>query len=267
MSRARFGDLVAAEWIKVRSLRSTPWMLSLVALFVVSAAAVAARNDYANFPSLSPAEQQSHSFALSDAFPLFGCLALMLVAAGTGAAGVVSEYSSGLIRTTMIAVPARGAVLLAKAVVQGLLWTVAGAVIAVLSFAVSQAILSGRDADVTVTGPSVLPALAAGTLLAPVCALIGLGLGVLIRHTATTMITSVVLLLVLPSIFPANEPWAAEIRHSMVFSAWQRLTEHYGPASAVGSLYPSFGRSWLVYALWPLVAFAIALIVLRRRDV
>jgi hypothetical protein len=267
MSRARFGDLVAAEWIKVRSLRSTPWMLGLVALFVVSAAAVAARNDYANFPSYSPAEQQSHSFSLSDAFPLFGCLALMLVAAGTGAASVVSEYSSGLIRTTMIAVPARGAVLLAKVVVQGLLWTVTGGVIAVLSFAVSQAVLSGRDADLAITDPGVLPALAAGTLLPTVCALIGLGLGVVIRHTATTMITSVVLLLVLPSIVPVDEPWAAEIRHSMVFSAWQRLTEHYGPASAVGSLYPSFGRSWLVYALWPLVAFVVALVVLRRRDV
>lgn len=267
MTRDRFRDLVAAEWIKAWSLRSTPWTLGLVALFVVGSAAVAARNDYANFPSYSPAEQHLHGFSLSDAFPLFGCLALMLVAAGAGAATVVSEYSSGLIRTTMVAVPARGAILLAKAVVQSLVWTGAGAVIAALSFVVSQAILSGRDADVAITDPGALPALAAGTLLAPVCALIGLGLGVLIKHTATTMITSVVLLLVVPQVFPANRPWSTEIRHSMVLSAWQRLTEHYGPPSAVDSLYPSFGRAWLIYALWPLVAFAGALIVLRRRDV
>ena len=267
MTRARFRDLVAAEWIKVGSLRSTPWTLGLVGLFVIGAAAVAARNDYANFSSYSAAEQQSHSFSLSDAFPLFGCLALMLVAASTGAATVVSEYSSGLIRTTMIAVPARGAVLLAKAVVQSLMWTACGAVIAALSLAVSQAILSGRDADVALTDPGVLPALAAGTLLAPVCALIGLGLGVLIRHTATTMITSVVLLVVLPQVFPGNRPWSTEVKHSMMLSAWQRLTEHYGPPAAVESLYPSLGRSWIVYAIWPIVVLVTAFIALRRRDV
>jgi ABC-2 type transport system permease protein len=105
-SPVRFRDLVAAEWIKLRSQRSTPWTLAVTALVVIGSAVVAAHADYANFPHYSPAEQHDHGFSLSDAFPLVGYLTLMVVAASTGAATVVSEYSSGLIRTTTVAVPA-----------------------------------------------------------------------------------------------------------------------------------------------------------------
>lgn len=260
-------DLIAAEWIKMRSLRSTFWTLGFTTVVVVGSAAVAARADYTNFPTYNPVQQQTHGFSLSDAFPLVAFMTVMLVAASIGAIAIVSEYSSGLIRTTTVAVPARGSVLLAKAIVLTGLWTAAGAVMSALSFAVSQAILAGRDADVSVTDPGVVWALLGATLVGPVCALIGLGLGVLIRHSATTMVTGVVLLLMLPSFFSTRRPWSSDVNHAMVLSAWQRLTQTYGPPEAVGSLYASFTGSWIVYAVWPLTAIAVALVVIRRRDV
>jgi ABC-2 type transport system permease protein len=276
-SPVHFGDLVAAEWIKVRSQRSTPWTLAGTALAVIGSAVVAAHADYANFPRYSPADQLTHGFSLSDAFPLAGCLIVMVVAASTGAATIVSEYSSGLIRTTTVAVPARGSVVVAKAVVIAAAWTLAGAITSTASFAVSQTILHGRHADVSITDPGAFTAVLGATLLAPVCALLGLGLGVLIRHGIATTGTAIVTLAMLPMFLSTQQRPTAEIRHAMVLVAWQRLTETYGPPQVADShaqagqllpgLYPPLSEAWISYAAWPLVAIVLALIVVRRRDV
>ncbi|WP_372343337.1 ABC transporter permease [Streptomyces sp. KL116D] len=264
--RARFGDLLAAEWIKIRSLRSTPWVLALVTLTVLTSAALAAYGDYRNYPHYSGRDQREHVWSLGDAFPAEGYLTLMLAAGSVGAIVVVSEYGSGLIRTTTVAVPARRAVLLAKAVVTALLWTGVGLVCALGSFAVSQGILAGRDAAVPLTDAGALRAVAASALLAPVCALIGFGLGALVRHGATTMVGTAFTLLMLPVFFSSREPWVQRIDHLMVQSAWQRLVTLYGwgPEAYGGA---TVAGAWTVFAVWPLVAVALALLVVRHRDV
>ncbi|MFF2251903.1 ABC transporter permease [Streptomyces sp. NPDC058142] len=263
---ARFPDLVAAEWIKVRSLRSTPWVIVLVTLVVTGVAAARALADYNNFPSYDALTQRDHPFSLGDAFPAEAYLTLMLAAVAVGAIATVSEYGSGLIRTTTVAVPARGAVVLAKAVVQAVLWTVVGALVALCSFLVSQAILGGRDAAIPISDPDALRAFAASALLGPVCALVGLGLGVLIRHSATTVVAGSFVLLLLPVFFSSRKPLAAAFANAMVRNAWQRLAQIYGtPAEAYNGA--TVAGSWTVYALWPLVALALALVVVRRRDV
>lgn len=265
--RARFTDLVAAEWIKLWSLRSTPWTLGLATLFVVGAAALAAKADYDNFPFYDAEAQREHMFSLGDAFPQEGYLTLMLVAASLGALTVVSEYGSGLIRTTTAAVPARGAVVLAKAVVTAAVWSVTGVLVAGGSFAVSQAILAGRDAAVSVTDPVSLRAIAASALLAPVCALIGLCLGVLIRHAATTMVTVAFLLLMLPAMFSADKRWSAELSHLMPGIAWGRLVTDWMPPPRPDYFPATVTESWLVLAAWPIVLLIPALLTIRRRDV
>lgn len=266
VDRARFTDLLTAEWIKVRSLRSTPWLLGAVTLTVLVTAALAAWSDYQDVPGLDASARRDRVFALGDAFPAEGYLVLMLAAGSVGAIVVVGEYGSGLIRTTTAAVPARRALMLAKATVTALLWTGVGLLCALGSFAVSQAILSGRDVAVPLTDPGSLRALAASALLAPVSALIGFGLGVLVRHGATTMVASAFVLLMLPMFFGSREPWAERVRNMMVQSAWQRLvTLHgWGPDAYGGA---TVAGAWTVFAVWPLVAVALALFVVRRRDV
>ncbi|MCD9143070.1 ABC transporter permease [Streptomyces albireticuli] len=266
----RFADLVAAEWIKIRSLRSTSWTLALVTLVVIGAAVAAAMADYNNFPGYSPETQREHPFSLHDAFPAAGYMSLMLAAGCVGAVTATGEYGSGLIRTTTVAVPARGAVVAAKAVVTAALWTVVGLSVAACSFAVSQTILSGRDAGITLGHPGAVRALVASALLAPVCALLGLGLGFLIRHSATAMVTTTFTLLMLPMFFSTEKRWSAEVRNMMVDSAWQRLTMDWVPSQA-DSLIPlhtaTLTQSWVAYALWPTAAVALALVLVRRRDV
>ncbi len=259
--RTRFRDLVAAEWIKLMSLRSTPWTLGLTALVVLGSVLVETRGQYAHASPVQP------EFALRAAFPVFGTMVLMLVAVSVGAIAVTSEYGSGLIRTTTVAVPARGSVILAKSVVVAVFWTVAGVVLSTASFVVSQAILSGRDTGIAIGHPAALTALLGASLLAPVCALTGLGLGVLIRHTAGTLVTGVVLLQLVPPFLSPTLAWSAALNHAMILSAWQRLAENYGPPRVGGYPYASLAESWIVYAAWPLVAVVVASIVVRKRDV
>ncbi|MGW2617854.1 ABC transporter permease [Streptomyces sp. NPDC001500] len=259
-AQARFRDLLASEWIKTRSLRSTPWTIALTALFVVGSAAVATLTDHA-------ADSGPADFRPFDAYPAAGYWTLMLVAASMGALTVVSEYSSGLIRATTVAVPARGPVVLAKAAVTAALWSSVGTAVSVGSFLVSQAVLDGRGAGVPITHPGVFRALAASALLAPVCALVGLGLGVVLRHAAATMVTGVFVLLMLPTMFSERDRWSADVRHALVSAAWTRLVQPWGPEPGSLGHAPTVPGSWTVYALWPLVTLAVAVLVVRRRDV
>lgn len=257
---ARFGDLLASEWIKTRSLRSTPWVLAFITLFVIGTGAAATLAD-------KGAGSQPGSFLAYDAFPVAGYMTLMLVAGSMGALAVVSEYSSGLIRTTTVAVPARGAVVLAKAVVTAVLWTAVGTVASIGSFLVSQALLGGHDAGVSINHPDVLRPLVASALLAPVCALVGLGLGVLLRHAAGTMLTTVFTLLMLGTMFSEGNRWSADIRHAMVSASWTRLVQTWEPDPGSLGYSATLPGSWAVYALWPLIAVTVAVVVVRRRDV
>ncbi|MFI0965958.1 ABC transporter permease [Streptomyces sp. NPDC021080] len=257
---ARFSDLLASEWIKTRSLRSTPWTIGLTVLFVVGSAAVATQADKA--AGSGPAD-----FRPYDAYPAAGYWTLILVACSMGALAVVSEYSSGLIRTTTVAVPARGSIVLAKAAVTAALWTAVGTAASTGSFLVSQAILYGRHAGVPITHPGVFRALVASALLAPVCALVGLGLGVLLRHAAGTMVTSVFTLLMLPTMFSESARWSADVKHALVSEAWKRLVQNWEPDPGSLGYSATVPGSWIVYTLWPLITIAVAVLVVGRRDV
>ncbi|MFJ1546097.1 ABC transporter permease [Streptomyces sp. NPDC088246] len=264
---ARFRDLLASEWIKMRSLRSTSWTLALTTVFVIGSAAVAALAEYNNIADSSPSTPEPHDFLPFTAYTTVGHWTLMIVAGAIGTITVVSEYSSGLIRTTTVAVPARGWMVLAKAVVTASLWTGVGTVTSTGSFLVSQAILNGQDAGVSITHPGVARAMVASALLAPVCALIGLGLGVLIRHSATTVVISVFTQLMLPPVFSQSERWSADINHAMPVTAWKRLVQNWPPDPDSLAYTAGVPGSWAVYALWPLIAVALAVIVVRHRDV
>jgi hypothetical protein len=95
-----------------------------------------------------------------------------------------TEYGTGLIRTTFAAMPRRRAVLAAKAAVLAAVTLAIGALVAFVSFFATQAILSGHHLGVSLSRPGVpVKVLAAGIMLC-VCALLGLALGAIIRHTA-----------------------------------------------------------------------------------
>ncbi|WP_210574397.1 ABC transporter permease [Streptomyces sp. GESEQ-4] len=272
MTDARFTDLLAAEWLKLRSLRSTYWALGLGTLTVLGFNANAARDHYVNYPYM-PADMKADyvEWALRDAFTAGAALILILVCASVGAITVVGEYATGLIRTTFAAVPDRRALMAAKVTVVAGAMTGYGAVVVGTSYAATQGILSGRGADVPVSHPGVLSLLLASALLAPVSALVGMGLGAVIRHGATTTGAITVVLLLLPTFITDRYAWTAAVRNALPVNAWTRLVDVTYGESAI-RLYPphyptTVTGSWVVFAAWAAVAAVVAVVVVDRRDV
>ncbi|MFJ6772891.1 ABC transporter permease subunit [Kitasatospora sp. NPDC091257] len=264
--RARFGDLLAAEWIKFWSLRSIPWVLGLGALASIAAnlkSAVYTRDHWTPGEGDPAVMAQT---ALNDAFNLVSADILMLVAGGLGAIVIAGEYATGLIRTTLAAVPDRRAVILAKACVLAAVLFGYGVLTVGVSFGGSQAILAGTGIGQSVTDPAALRYVAAAVLFGPVCALVGLGLGTLIRHSAGAVVGTVVVLFFLPSLVTERYRWSADLLHALPMPAWQRLARTT-LAGMRPSEYPAtVTGAWVTFAVWSLASVAVAAAAVRRRD-
>ncbi|MEW2354205.1 ABC transporter permease [Spirillospora sp. NPDC029432] len=274
--RARFTDLVAAEWIKLRSLRSTYAVFAAGALVSIGICANSARsNVHLIANSARPDEQRAALDPLHAAFVPEAYQVLMLVAASVGAIVIFGEYSSGMIRTTFAAVPARRAVVAAKALVVAALMLVYGAVAAAGTFGLTQAIYAQEGIGLSIGAPGAFRAVAGAALLAVVAAMVGMALGALVRHPAGTVVAAVGVLILLPRLFEGDTyRWVAETGNAMPYSAWAALVENpahsMGPGGPMGAADPypvSITEAWLVYGAWTLVAVVIAVVVVHRRDV
>ncbi|MFF4346622.1 ABC transporter permease [Streptomyces sp. NPDC001530] len=267
----RFVDLLAAEWIKLRSLRSTYWALSAGALAVIGFNANAARVDASDFPRFSgPMRAHVWQLALRDAFTDGSAMILILAVASIGAITIVGEYSTGLVRTTFAAVPDRRALMAAKVTLVAAVMTVYGVLVAGASFASTQAILGTRDVGVPLSHPGALRVVAASALLAPVCALAGMALGALIRHSATTMVATTAVLLLIPIFITDRYRWTAAVKHAQPVNAWTRLTDiAYGhdPFTLVPRYQATVTGAWITFAAWAAVAAVVAVLAVDRRDV
>ena len=127
---------------------------------------------------------------------LFGIVfvgAVLLAALGVRA--VTAEYVTGMIRSTFAATPTRRLVLAAKAAVTAAFVFPVALLAAVVSFEVGQQVFSGKHLQVTLGHPGVLQAVFFGALAVSLIAVIGVGLGGLVRHTAAAT-TSLVLVIV-----------------------------------------------------------------------
>ena len=255
--RAR--DALASEWTKLRSLRSNRLTLAIAVVVTLVLTAVVAET-FASAPGAGnhPAsiDRLAGSFLAYAEYTVLPVTVLSVLV-------FTSEYASGLIRTTFSAVPRRGTVLAAKAAVTGAAALVVGEVLAFACFFLTQAILSGGHGGLSLAHPGALRAvLAAGFTLAA-CALVGVGAGAVIRHTAGAIaaaVTVVYLLAVLCLALPA--PWNIRLgRFTLPYAAYAEVTGH-PPA---GLLSPWL--SLLVLIGWPAAALLAAAAVLTRRDV
>ncbi|HEX2316691.1 MAG TPA: ABC transporter permease [Thermomonospora sp.] len=261
--RARFRDLAAAEWIKLRSLRSTWLAYGATALTVIALNAGTAYDTHGHWTERNAADFVRDGIPLQIAFTANAALIMTLALGALGALLFVSEYGTGAIRTTFAAVPARGSVMAAKAAVLAAFTTVFGVVVAGASFGLTQAILDHRDVGVSLGDPGALRVVLASALLAPVCALAGFALGAVIRLTAPALVASAIVITVLPVAVTDGRYWTAVLGHALPFRAWLRLVA-VDPAP---TRFPwTTGGAWTVYTLWALAAAALAVTSVQRRD-
>ncbi len=275
--RAGSGDrvglvsVIQSEFTKIRSVRSTYWTLLAVIVVRVgmgalfSAGHVAQANGAANAAERVSALASARSGAVMGS--LIGLLVGQLVIAVLGALTITSEYSTGMIRTSLTSVPRRGTVCAAKALVFGAVALVAGMVTSFASFFAGQAVLSGVHASVSLSQSGVLRALIGGGLFLAVCGLLSYGVGGVLRHTAGAIAAAVGLLSVASSLSqflpgpPSGWPGQADIDKWIPFNAGGTIWEH---VSGVNLCSPWIG--FAVFCCYAAAAMTAGLIVFLRRD-
>jgi hypothetical protein len=252
---ARARDALASEWTKLRATRSTYWTLLIAASTGIGFSAVIAYA-FANPPPTSVGTP------IDPLLP--GSLSLEYAVLAVGVLGVLTvtaEHTTGLIRTTYTATPHRRTVLAAKAAVVAGVTLIAGEAISFVSFLIDQAILSNHHHGVSLTVPGVPGAVAANGILLCVCALLGVGLGAIIRHTAGTIATLTALIVLPAAVGLLPAPWNDRVgRYTLVDAAQQVVAYH--PRSAL--LTP--GLSMLVLITWPATVLAAASLLITRQD-
>lgn len=177
-SRYTVRHVVRAELIKLKSLRSTFWMLLVtlagsVGVTILSTNSTAHHNR-AWYQGFDPTNQA-----------MAGLTVAILTVGVFGVLAATGEYGSGTIRASLAATPRRRLFLAGKAMVVGGVALVVGEVLAFVCFGVGQAILGSGNAPTAALGqPGVLQALLLSGMFLALLGLMGLGLGVFLRHTA-----------------------------------------------------------------------------------
>src|SRR5699024_4234334 len=129
-------------------------------------------------------------------FSLVGTQLAQLVLAVLGVLVISSEYRTGMIRSSLVAVPQRLRFLLAKIVPYTLVVVIASEVMAFASFFVGQAFFARKDMDVALSDPGVLRAVIGAGLFLTACGVFGIAIGALVRNVAGSIAIAVGAMLV-----------------------------------------------------------------------
>lgn len=268
---ARFSDLLAAEWIKMCSLRSTYWVLVLSAVVAIAINVNAVHSDfpyidqpYPPFPGKPPYKYDPLFHGLSS----IAVDVMALAAASFGAITVFGEYATGMVRTTFAAVPDRRAVITAKVALVAATTLLLGTLVSATSFFTINAMLASRHVGLSIHDPGCLRAVVAYALVIPVCALIGMAFGAVLRHATASIVAVVGILFILPLLFGGDRYRALrEIGNHLPLAAQARLSLNPDSHTSLGAHPGTITGSWIALAGWALVSVIVAVTVVRRRDV
>jgi ABC-2 type transport system permease protein len=255
--RVTFAGALRSEFTKIRSVRSTYWTLLAMFVVVVGFGALASTGAAhgPHGPYFDPTRQS-----------LAGLYIGQLVIGVLGVLTISSEYSTGMIRTTLTTNPHRGVMIAAKGVVFTAVALVTSLVTSFAAFFVGQALMSSDHISTTIGSPNVLRAVIGGALFLTACGVLAFGLGLLIRHTAGGIGAVTGLLFVVT------------ILVNFLPQSWQNHVDKWVPALAGGQLWmtgpqppgntPMFGP-WTSFAIlcgYAAVAVTAGVILFRKRD-
>jgi ABC-2 type transport system permease protein len=254
--RPGFASVLRAEWIKFWSVRSTAWSVGM--LFVLGAGlTVLVCATSAGWLASDEADESPAAFVT------WGLMIAQVTAVVLGTLMATSEYGTGMIRATLAAVPRRGPVLAAKAVVLTGTLLVAGTVTAFAGYLGGNAFLSAEGIGLSLTDDGVLRALLGSGLYLAGLGLLSMAVGLLVRHTAAALSTVLALVFVVGNmafLLPgAWGEWVAKV-----------LPGNAGSVVATPvSFNPESLRPWpgfAVFAAEVALLLAVAAVAFRRRD-
>jgi ABC-2 type transport system permease protein len=291
--RAGLPGVIASEFTKLRSVRSTYWTIAALVIVSVGIAAIACAGIAGSLHG-NP-QNKAGLDATQDSLIAFFELGQLIIAV-IGAMSITSEYSTGMIRTSMTVMPRRGTIYLAKLIVLATVTLVVSLVTSFIAFFVGQAAMSGSGvsaslfhsttvpAGVTMNPPAsgngppvvtfqgtdvissgtVLTAVIGTALFVTVVALIAFGLGAIIRHTAGAITSTIGLMFVLSIIIQIlPNDWRWDIMRFFPDGAGRVLSVTVGPTNPhLWSAWPQF----LVTIIWAAVLVGVGGYLFRKRD-
>jgi ABC-2 type transport system permease protein len=262
-----FGGVIHSEWVKFRSVRSTWWACAI--LLAVTVGVGAQVSSSLSFDGMTGAPTQD---AIQDLAVYAVTVSTDFGALIVGVLGVIviaGEYGTGMIQSTVTAVPRRLPILFAKALVLAVATFVVSAVAFAITVPVSVSLLAGNSVAVRLDDPQYWMALLGG-----VGYLVLVGLIALLRSTAGGMAVTLGLLLVAPlaaSFLPTGTENIAMLLPSV---AGDVLLSYPTEQSWVDLAAPSASSDWitepwqggLTLVAWVAVLFSAAAALLKQRD-
>src|SRR5579884_177751 len=253
--------VIRSEWTKFFSLRSTRWSLAVGFLLTIAFPiifAVVTATHWAHMSAHDRADRHPLDIALA------GVNVGQLAIAVLGVLVITGEYSTGMIRSTLIAVPKRLPVLWAKLGVFGVVSLVLMVPAVIISFFASQSILSGHHIlQISFSSAGVARSVIGGALYVMLVGIFALGLGAIVRNTAGGIATFAGIFFVLPPLmFTLPQSWNNAISQYLPSEAGRQI---FSLQHGAHTLTPLAGG--LVFAAYCAAAVALAAFLLARRDV
>jgi ABC-type transport system involved in multi-copper enzyme maturation permease subunit len=274
--RSGFSGALRSEWTKIRSVRSTAYTLLATAVVTIGISTLFSWGQSGH----TGVEDLQDFDAVRNA--MFGIVFGQLVIVVIGAMTLSSEYSTGMIRTSLTSMPRRGVVFSAKLLVFTLVALVAGLFCSFTSFFIGQAffrnvkihdfrngergVIAVRDLSTSLGKPHVLQAVVGGGLYLAVSALLAFGLAAILRHTAgaiTAAIGALFVTFIMGQFLPHD--WAVKVDRYIPFLAGSQI---WGLKKLGDRDVPMFS-AWGGFGLF--VAYAagailIGAVLFRKRD-
>ena len=247
--------VTASEWIKFRTLRSTLAVLAAAVATVVAIGLIVAYNTRHLSANLQPDD-------LVPSATMQGYLLAQLLIGALGIMFVSGEYSTGMIRSTLAAVPRRLPVLWAKGAVVLTVAAVTMLAACTATFLGAQALIGHYRTGYSLTDPGVARVVLGTALYLTLLGLLGSAIGWIMRNTPGALVTFAATVLVLPVLF------------GRILGTWGKDVGQYLPSTAGGSFISSTRTAhtltpWTglaVLGLWVVAGIAIAAVRLRHRD-
>ena len=258
-ARGTYGAAVAAEWTKLRSVRSTVWSLLVTIVITVGLGALLSAAIIARWDKLDPVDRFTFD---ATAHSLRGIFLAQLAIGVLGVLVIGSEYTTGSIRQTFAAIPRRRTVIAAKATVLAIVSAVVSLIGCFAAFGVGQVILQGKHVGVSLGDPNVLRAVLGGAAYLTAVSIIGFSMATVLRRTPGALAALFAVVLVLPLLSNAlPSPWDENVSKMLPATAGESL---FSTRSAPDIL--TTGRALIVLAVWVGVTFTGAMIAIARRD-
>jgi ABC-2 type transport system permease protein len=260
--RAGLGGTLRSELTKIRSVRSTYWTLLVLLVVSVGIGAAITAGTAASWSRMAPSDRASFDPTQASVAGLFYLGQLVIVV--LGAMTLTAEYSTGMIRTSLTAMPRRPVVYAAKVIVFGVVALVVTFVAAFISFFLGQALLSSTHDTATLSQPNVLRAVVGSALYVTMCGLFAFAVGAILRHTAGTITAVIGLLFVIPILAHLlPQSWYQDVARWLPDAAGRALSVTVGPRP------PYLFSAWnqfAVFAVYTAVLLVVGAVMFRKRD-